>query len=140
MDADLSSLAGKDVKFILTIQANGSSSQDRAQWLVPKIVKQRSREERCASLRSYPLIGASRDKGAKQPEGNVIDAERMRRARMSAFPPTKSSTSSVPMLPRPEANNTGKILSSRIRIKYITSADICSVMPTMQRMLPRTRS
>ncbi len=39
VDVDLSSLAGKDVKFILTVLANGSSNQDRAQWLAPRIVK-----------------------------------------------------------------------------------------------------
>jgi hypothetical protein len=39
VDVDLSSLAGKDVKFILTVFANGSSNQDRAQWLAPSIIK-----------------------------------------------------------------------------------------------------
>ena len=39
VDVDLSSLAGKDVKFILTVLANGASNQDRAQWLVPQVVK-----------------------------------------------------------------------------------------------------
>jgi hypothetical protein len=39
VDVDLSSLAGKDVKFILTVMANGPSTQDRAQWLAPRIVK-----------------------------------------------------------------------------------------------------
>jgi hypothetical protein len=34
---DLSSLAGKDVKFILTVLSNGSSKQDQAQWLAPHI-------------------------------------------------------------------------------------------------------
>jgi hypothetical protein len=34
---DLSHLAGKDVNFILTVKANGSSSQDRALWLAPHI-------------------------------------------------------------------------------------------------------
>lgn len=37
VNVDLSSLAGKDVKFILTVLSNGSSSQDRAMWLAPKI-------------------------------------------------------------------------------------------------------
>jgi len=35
---DLSPLAGQSVKFILTVFANGSSSGDRAQWLMPRIV------------------------------------------------------------------------------------------------------
>lgn len=39
IDVDLSSLAGKDVKFILTILSNGSPADDRAQWLKPQIVK-----------------------------------------------------------------------------------------------------
>lgn len=37
IDVDLSSLAGKDVKLILTVFANGSSHQDQAQWLAPHI-------------------------------------------------------------------------------------------------------
>ena len=39
VDVDLSSLAGKDVRFILTVLANGSSEQDRALWLAPRIEK-----------------------------------------------------------------------------------------------------
>jgi hypothetical protein len=39
VDVDLSSLAGKDVKFILTVFANGASNGDRAQWLAPRITK-----------------------------------------------------------------------------------------------------
>jgi hypothetical protein len=39
VDVDLSSLAGKDVKFILTVLANGSSNGDRALWLAPRMVK-----------------------------------------------------------------------------------------------------
>ncbi len=39
VDVDLSSLAGSDVKFILTVLSDGSSSQDRAQWLLPRIEK-----------------------------------------------------------------------------------------------------
>lgn len=39
VDVDLSSLAGKDVKFILIILANGSSKDDRAQWLAPRIIQ-----------------------------------------------------------------------------------------------------
>jgi hypothetical protein len=38
VNIDLSSLAGKNVRFILTVLANGSSSNDRAQWLYPRIV------------------------------------------------------------------------------------------------------
>jgi hypothetical protein len=37
VDVDLSRLAGQDVKFILTVIANGASSQNRAQWLAPHI-------------------------------------------------------------------------------------------------------
>lgn len=37
VDVDLSSLAGKSVKFILTVMANGSASGDRALWLSPRI-------------------------------------------------------------------------------------------------------
>lgn len=39
VDVDLSGLVGKDVKFILTVLANGAMNQDRAQWLSPRIVK-----------------------------------------------------------------------------------------------------
>ena len=38
VNQDLSSLAGKSVKFILTVFANGSSAGDRAQWLMPRII------------------------------------------------------------------------------------------------------
>lgn len=38
VNVDLSSLAGKKVKFILTVYANGDSNHDRAQWLQPRIV------------------------------------------------------------------------------------------------------
>lgn len=37
VNVDLSSLAGKDVKFILVVTANGSSTHNRAQWLLPRI-------------------------------------------------------------------------------------------------------
>jgi hypothetical protein len=36
-DIDLSSLVGKDIKFILTVLATGSSSGDRALWVAPII-------------------------------------------------------------------------------------------------------
>jgi len=39
VNADLSSLAGKDVRLILTILSNGSPSNDRALWLAPRIQK-----------------------------------------------------------------------------------------------------
>ncbi len=39
VDVDLSGLAGNDVRFILTVTANGASSKDRAQWLAPRISK-----------------------------------------------------------------------------------------------------
>jgi hypothetical protein len=37
---DLSGLAGNDVRFILTVLANGSSNQDKVLWLAPRIVKE----------------------------------------------------------------------------------------------------
>ncbi|MCL4559557.1 MAG: NBR1-Ig-like domain-containing protein [Chloroflexi bacterium] len=37
VDVDLSSLAGKSVQFILTVQANGSPDGDQAFWLEPRI-------------------------------------------------------------------------------------------------------
>lgn len=37
VDLDLSSLVGQDVKFILTVFANGEMNQDRALWLAPRI-------------------------------------------------------------------------------------------------------
>jgi hypothetical protein len=39
MDVDLSPLAGKDVKFILTVLAAGSPSGDRALWVGPRIYR-----------------------------------------------------------------------------------------------------
>jgi hypothetical protein len=38
VDLDLNPLAGKNVRFILTVLANGSPDNDRAQWLLPRIV------------------------------------------------------------------------------------------------------
>jgi hypothetical protein len=40
VDLDLSSLAGKNVKFYLTALANGSKGKDYALWLAPRIVRQ----------------------------------------------------------------------------------------------------
>jgi hypothetical protein len=40
VDLDLSSLAGKNVKFYLTILANNSKGKDYALWLAPRIVRQ----------------------------------------------------------------------------------------------------
>jgi hypothetical protein len=40
VEVDLSSLVGKQVRFILTVFANGEMKQDRAQWLAPRIVSQ----------------------------------------------------------------------------------------------------
>ena len=39
VDVDLSGLAGKNVRFILTVLSNGASDNDRAQWLLPRIEK-----------------------------------------------------------------------------------------------------
>lgn len=39
VDVDLSPLAGQKVQFYLTVLANGSPKEDRAFWLVPRIVK-----------------------------------------------------------------------------------------------------
>ena len=39
VDVDLNSLAGKNVRFILTVLANGASDGDRAQWLLPRIAR-----------------------------------------------------------------------------------------------------
>ncbi|NCP87904.1 hypothetical protein GW781_07970 [bacterium] len=38
-DIDLSSLAGQNVKFILTVLSAGASSSDRAVWVAPRIVR-----------------------------------------------------------------------------------------------------
>lgn len=37
--SDLNALAGKSVEFILLVQNNGSSKDDRAFWMVPKIIR-----------------------------------------------------------------------------------------------------
>ncbi len=39
LDIDLSSLAGKNVKFLFQVSANGSSGQDWALWINPRIIK-----------------------------------------------------------------------------------------------------
>ncbi|NLG99170.1 MAG: hypothetical protein GX491_17570 [Chloroflexi bacterium] len=39
LDVDLSSLAGQDVKLILTVHANGVYDQDRVLWLAPRVEK-----------------------------------------------------------------------------------------------------
>ncbi|HEX5810050.1 MAG TPA: hypothetical protein VFY25_15385, partial [Anaerolineales bacterium] len=39
VDVDLSPLAGKDVKFILTVLTAGSAQQDRALWVGPHIYR-----------------------------------------------------------------------------------------------------
>jgi hypothetical protein len=39
IDVDLSSLAGKDVQFILTVYSNGSNMDDWAFWLMPRIMR-----------------------------------------------------------------------------------------------------
>lgn len=39
IDVDLTSLAGKNVQFILTVIANGESDQNRALWLLPRILR-----------------------------------------------------------------------------------------------------
>ncbi len=38
VDVDLSGLAGQDVRFYLTVFANGSSSDDLALWLAPRVI------------------------------------------------------------------------------------------------------
>jgi len=40
IDLDLSSLAGKNIKFYLTVSANGNKGKDQALWLAPRIVRQ----------------------------------------------------------------------------------------------------
>ena len=40
IDLDLSSLAGKTVKFILVVNANGANNKDNAIWLNPRITRQ----------------------------------------------------------------------------------------------------
>jgi len=39
VDVDLSTLAGKDVKFILTVLAAGSATGDRAMWIAPRVYR-----------------------------------------------------------------------------------------------------
>ncbi|MBM3126819.1 MAG: hypothetical protein FJZ87_17420, partial [Chloroflexi bacterium] len=42
VDLDLGSLAGKTVKFILYVSANGAQNNDNAIWLNPHIIRQGS--------------------------------------------------------------------------------------------------
>jgi hypothetical protein len=39
LDVDLSTLAGHSVQFILAVQADGSSTDDAALWLAPRITR-----------------------------------------------------------------------------------------------------
>ncbi len=39
VDVDLSALAGKDIKFILTVLSAGSATGDRAMWIAPRIFR-----------------------------------------------------------------------------------------------------
>jgi hypothetical protein len=39
VNIDLSSLAGQNVKFMFTVSANGSSDDDRALWIAPRITR-----------------------------------------------------------------------------------------------------
>ena len=41
VDLDLSSLAGRDVKLVLTVLSLGDASNDRALWVQPRIVRNR---------------------------------------------------------------------------------------------------
>jgi hypothetical protein len=43
VDVDLSSLAGKDVKFILTVESNGDWENDRPIWVAPRIERPASK-------------------------------------------------------------------------------------------------
>jgi hypothetical protein len=39
VDVDLTPLAGKSVKFILTVLANGQPTDDQALWVLPRIMR-----------------------------------------------------------------------------------------------------
>jgi len=41
VNLDLSSLAGRDVKLVLTVLSLGDASNDRALWVQPRIVRNR---------------------------------------------------------------------------------------------------
>src|SRR5690606_32355120 len=55
VNEDLSSLAGKDVQFILRVSNNGSNVDDRALWLAPAIYRQGP----TATVTSTPTITAT---------------------------------------------------------------------------------
>lgn len=61
INLDLNPLAGKSVHFILTVLANGSSSGDRAQWLMPRIVNVPPTATPTATATSTPTPTATTD-------------------------------------------------------------------------------
>jgi hypothetical protein len=58
-DVDLSSLAGKDVKFILTLLASGQAAGDRAMWVGPIIYRADGISTPTATVSSTPTVGVS---------------------------------------------------------------------------------
>lgn len=54
VDLDLSSLAGRTLKFILTVNANGGNNQDFAIWLNPHIVRQGNPPTATSTFTSQP--------------------------------------------------------------------------------------
>ena len=58
-ELDLSSLAGQDVKFILTILANGTATGDRALWVAPRIVRSTVASTVTATLTPTPTNTSS---------------------------------------------------------------------------------
>jgi hypothetical protein len=54
VDTDLSPLAGKQVKFILTILANGSAEKDKPLWVAPRIERPSNLVTPSPTPRAYP--------------------------------------------------------------------------------------
>jgi hypothetical protein len=58
-DIDLSSLAGKDVKFILKVRSVGPATEDRAMWIGPIIVRSSSIPTETSEVTSTPTPNGS---------------------------------------------------------------------------------
>jgi hypothetical protein len=58
LDIDLSFLAGKNVRFYLSVTANGNKGEDQALWLAPRIVRQ-GKPEPTPSATATPTVTAT---------------------------------------------------------------------------------
>jgi len=83
VEIDLSSLAGKKVKFILTVLANGSASADRPLWVAPRIDRL---PNLITSTPSTPTITATNTRRPRNTRTPTPTATRTRRPRRTPTP------------------------------------------------------